>query len=51
MEEVHYGGEVPHWAVVPMKKKKKKKLWLFYLKTAMFLSVYFLSRRNIKLEA
>ena len=20
MEEVHYGGEGPHWAVVPMKK-------------------------------
>ena len=24
MEDVHYGGEGPHWAVVPMKKKKKK---------------------------
>ena len=23
MEKVHYGGEDPHWAVVPMKKKKK----------------------------
>ena len=23
MEEVHYGGEGPHWAVVPMKKKNK----------------------------
>ena len=22
MEEVHYGGEVPHWAVVQKKKKK-----------------------------
>ena len=22
MEHVHYGGEGPHWAVVPMKKKK-----------------------------
>ena len=21
MEEVHYGGEGPHWAVVPMKKE------------------------------
>ena len=21
MEEIHYGGEGPHWAVVPMKKK------------------------------
>ena len=21
LEEVHYGGEGPHWAVVPMKKK------------------------------
>ena len=21
MEKVHYGGEDPHWAVVPMKKK------------------------------
>jgi hypothetical protein len=24
MEEPHYGGEGPHWAVVPKKKKKKK---------------------------
>ena len=23
MEEVHYGDEGPHWAVVSMKKKKK----------------------------
>ena len=22
MEEVHYRGEGPHWAIVPMKKKK-----------------------------
>ena len=25
MEEVHYGGEGPHWAIVPMKNKNKKK--------------------------
>ena len=25
MEEIHYGGEGPHWAVVPKKKKKKTK--------------------------
>ena len=24
MEEVHYGGEGPHWAIVAMKKKFQK---------------------------
>ena len=28
MEEVHYGGEGPHWAVVSMKKNKKKNLYV-----------------------
>ena len=36
MEEVHYGGEGPHWAVVPTKKKnltgkkllgKSRRMW------------------------
>ena len=30
MEEVHYGDEGPHWAVVPMKEKKKKILRIQY---------------------
>ena len=25
MDEVHYGGKGPHWAVVPMKKKENVK--------------------------
>jgi len=24
MEEVRYGGDCPHWAVVPLKKKRKR---------------------------
>ena len=29
MEEVHYGGEGPHWTVLSMKKKKKNLvIWL-----------------------
>ena len=29
VEEVHYGGEGPHWAALPMKKKKNHFLMCF----------------------
>ena len=38
MEEVHYGGEGPHWTVVPMKKKKNADREEAMIYTFVFLS-------------